>query len=228
MKIEILEISGLGPALTALRLPHGLDMRSEARFVCEWGDGGAAHFESATNIDIESKDLALMGKLIRGGDCEAKVLRGILVYVQIDAPVYWWCECETYRAGHERLCSESTMHIDCKKLSGDELVAAKEAILMGRVLRKVDYFSYQALRNIYIWRHNHRLPLWREFCDWIKTLPYANELILTGLEDIESPSEGAEMGEKSSKMPNESSDKVNSPEGVSKPAKRVLFNSRGK
>jgi hypothetical protein len=34
---------------------------------------------------------------------------------------------------------------------------------------------------VYYQRKNHRLPEWREFCDWIKTLPYAEELI-TGKE----------------------------------------------
>ena len=38
--------------------------------------------------------------------------------------------------------------------------------------------NYRCLKNIYAQRHNHRLPEWREFCEWIKTLPYAKELIL--------------------------------------------------
>lgn len=38
--------------------------------------------------------------------------------------------------------------------------------------------NYRCLKNIYIQRHDHRLPEWREFCEWIKTLPYAQELIL--------------------------------------------------
>ena len=29
---------------------------------------------------------------------------------------------------------------------------------------------------------NHRLPMWHTFCDWICHLPYANELILVGLD----------------------------------------------
>ena len=29
-------------------------------------------------------------------------------------------------------------------------------------------------------RKNHRLPEWRSLCEWIKTLPYANELIICG------------------------------------------------
>ena len=84
--------------------------------------------------------------------------------------------------GHERLASESTMHIDCRGLSGEELVQAKSAIPMGKELTKVDMFSYQALRNIVKQRWNHRLPEWHVFVDWIKTLPLSQELILNGLE----------------------------------------------
>ena len=38
--------------------------------------------------------------------------------------------------------------------------------------------NYRCLRNIYIQRKNHRLPEWREFCKWIETLPYAEELLV--------------------------------------------------
>lgn len=36
--------------------------------------------------------------------------------------------------------------------------------------------NYRQLKTIYHQRKNHRLPEWREFCEWIKTLPYG-ELI---------------------------------------------------
>ena len=37
--------------------------------------------------------------------------------------------------------------------------------------------NYEVLRNIYFQRRNHKLKEWSIFCDWIKELPYANELI---------------------------------------------------
>lgn len=37
--------------------------------------------------------------------------------------------------------------------------------------------NYTVLRNIYHWRKDHKLSEWHSFCDWIKTLPYADELI---------------------------------------------------
>ena len=88
---------------------------------------------------------------------------------------------ETYRTGHERLSSASTMHVDCKGLTGKELVKAKSEIPMGKMLKKVDFFSYQCLRNIVKQRRGHRLPEWETFINWVSSLPFAKELILVGL-----------------------------------------------
>lgn len=38
--------------------------------------------------------------------------------------------------------------------------------------------NYENLINMYYARKNHKLAEWHTFCDWIKTLPYAEELIL--------------------------------------------------
>lgn len=37
--------------------------------------------------------------------------------------------------------------------------------------------NYETLINIYFARRNHKLAEWHTFCDWIKTLPYAEEII---------------------------------------------------
>ena len=38
--------------------------------------------------------------------------------------------------------------------------------------------NYENLINMYYARKNHKLAEWHVFCDWVKTLPYAAELIL--------------------------------------------------
>ena len=38
--------------------------------------------------------------------------------------------------------------------------------------------NYESLINMYFSRKTHKLEEWHIFCDWIKTLPYAKELIL--------------------------------------------------
>ena len=37
--------------------------------------------------------------------------------------------------------------------------------------------NYETLINIYRARNNHKLAEWHTFCDWIETLPYAEQLI---------------------------------------------------
>ncbi len=41
-------------------------------------------------------------------------------------------------------------------------------------------FNYETLINIYYARKDHKLAEWHTFCDWILTLPYAEELIVAG------------------------------------------------
>lgn len=43
--------------------------------------------------------------------------------------------------------------------------------------RRTIQLNYEVLTNMYYSRKNHKLDEWREFCDWIKSLPYSNELI---------------------------------------------------
>lgn len=38
--------------------------------------------------------------------------------------------------------------------------------------------NYETLGNIYHARKNHKLDEWHTLCDWIKTLPYATEMII--------------------------------------------------
>lgn len=188
MNIETIEIAGLAGALTALRLPFGKEVRScikTCQNILQPTDEENCKWYSDQLISFDDKDLTLMQTLVKRGDEHAKVIRGIIVYAKVTAPVFFWCEEETYRAGHERLASESTMHIDCRGLGGAELQEAKASIPMGKELTKVDMFSYQCLRNIVKQRHNHRLPEWHTFIDWIKTLPLADELIFVGLDFAE-------------------------------------------
>ena len=166
-------------------MPYGLECRSKTLFnlgygapklddFCEENDEMLSLYSESV---IKPNDLILLSTLVKRGPEHAKCIRGINVYAKITAPVYWWCEMETYTVGHYRLASESTMHIDCKGLSGEELQLAKASIPMGKELTKIDMFNYQNLRNIYHQRKGHRLPEWKVFLDWIESLPYSKEFI---------------------------------------------------
>lgn len=175
-KIRTIEVAGFASALQALRLPFGKECRSEATGIGEYID--ISEFYYGGIVTVNAQDLKLLQTLVKRGDEHAKVLRGIVVYAEINAPIWLYRELETYRVGRERLSCESTMHIECKGLSGEELEKAKDEISMGHYQKTVDMFSYQTLRRIYFQRRNHRLPMWHKFCQWIETLPFAKELII--------------------------------------------------
>jgi hypothetical protein len=183
IEIKTIEIAGMASVLQALRLPFGKECRSE----CNWTgtineDYQTPMFQTESSCFISEKDLALLSTLVKRGTEHSKAIRGLMVYAEIDAPIYFYRELETYRIGRERLSCNSTMHQQCKGLSGDELVKAKAEMPMGTMQKTVDMFSYQCLRNIVKQREGHRLPEWKVFIDWVKSLPFANELILAGLD----------------------------------------------
>lgn len=182
MKIELLEISGMVSALTALRLPYNKEPMSDINHAV-YANGDLFKQQNRIDFDLEGKDIALMQKLIISGDEHAKPLRGILAYLDITAPIDWWVEAETYEAGHQRLFSASTMNTEGRGLKGHALRRELNSISFGREVRKIDYFSYQTLRRIVRQRYNHRKEEWHFFIDAVRMLPYAKELILVGLED---------------------------------------------
>lgn len=178
MEIKTLEIAGLGSVLEALRLPYGKEARSEFVFHSSMNeDYEKPKLQTESNVYIDERDLNLLSTLIKRGEEHSKCIRGLIVYAEINAPRYWWAEADTYRIGTERLASESSMHIQGRGLSTDELVEMKSELKEGTMQKRIQMFSYQTLRRIYFQRRNHRLPMWHDFCSWIESLPFANILI---------------------------------------------------
>ncbi len=186
IEIRTLEIAGFASAVQALRLPFKKECRSLCTVTQKFNDDESTdepYFESTALVDFEPKDLHLMSVLIKRGDEHAKVIRGIVAHIEIKAPIWFYRELETYNIGRTRLSCESTMHCECRGLSGEELEKAKDEIPMGHIQKTVDMVSYQTLRRVYIQRRNHRLPMWKTFCSWIESLPFAKQLILVGIEE---------------------------------------------
>lgn len=184
-KVKTLEIGGFAGALLALRLPYGKECRSIPTVLNENlgkridtdGEESFDLFNYSSMIQLHDKDKALVSALVKRGDEHAKVLRGVMVWCEVNAPRYFHVELDTYRVGCERLSSESTMHIEGKGLSEEELIQMKESLPEGHMQKRIWVFSYQTLRRIYFQRRNHRLPQWRKFCEWIESLPFAKDFI---------------------------------------------------
>jgi transcriptional regulator with XRE-family HTH domain len=113
IEINTIEIAGFASVLQALRLPFGLECRSEIinnNFA--WiGDADKGLWITYNGqCAIHEKDLHLLSTLIKRGDAHSKCVRGLLVYAEINAPLMIWSELDTYHIGTDRLSSSSTMH----------------------------------------------------------------------------------------------------------------------
>lgn len=182
LDIKTLEIAGMASVLQALRLPYGKECRS----YCGWSENliqfsnsnKEIYYPSLTLHEIDDRDLNLLSVLVKRGDEHCKALRGLIVYAEINAPRFFWVEADTYRIGTERLGSESTIHIQGQGLSVEELVKMKKELKEGTMQKRIQYFSYPTLRRIWIQRHNHKLPHWHKFCEWIEGLPFFDVMIM--------------------------------------------------
>lgn len=182
LEIETIECAGFGAMLKTLKLPYGKECDSVVLSCTNEIDYSDGDFQYSIEIPaaysfVEKKDIVLLQKLIKRGDEHAKALRIPQVWANITAPRWFFQELTTYEVGVTKGCSNSTMHQECKSLSGEELEKAKDNINEGLRQTRTYMFSYQALRRIYFQRKIHRLPIWSEFCEWIKALPLAEELI---------------------------------------------------
>lgn len=221
MKITTLEFAGLDSALTAMRLPMKSGNKSDSCWSGKMDDDDFQYMISPYGYDeyngcyrVGPNDHKLSMKLCNAGSDHRKHIRLIDVWVEIQAPLFWWKEFDTYRFGVDKV-SESTMHTLMKKeLTVDDfelndmatncLTERKDAEYYPSFiddledLRKYGDFesvnamlpqsylqtrickiSYEALRNMYHARKNHKLKQWHQFCEWIETLPYSE--FITGV-----------------------------------------------
>ena len=147
-----------------------------------------------------------IGRLAKSpkGSAHDNFLKGILVRFDLTFTVKAWTEAERYH-WLEIVSSQSTMHRisrmdydecmieyvtentvnEIKRLSAeynenptsDNYLKLLYNCPVGIRLTAGMSTNYQQLKTIYAQRKNHKLPEWRTFCEWIRTLPYS-ELII--------------------------------------------------
>lgn len=175
VKIQLIEVTGFPAFLESLRMPYKKEVRST------YSTNSSAQglvFSNYCHVIFDPKDLALAKRLKENGDEHAKSIRLITVDCIIDAPIWFWNEMVTYEKGVTKGCSESSMHCECRGMSGEELEKFKDNSLQGAKQKRVYKISYQTFRRIYQQRKDHRLPSWQAMIQFIEKLPFAEELIL--------------------------------------------------
>lgn len=153
----------------------------------------------------EKRINSLIKAVVKDNQAHGQFLTGIRVSFDLTFSNKAWVEAERYRF-LEFVSSQSTMHKITKfdlDTSYVNYVDSRIVDIMKELVKiyndnptlenylKVLYSNpcgfkltarlttnYRCLRNIYKQRKNHRLPEWKEFCKWIETLPYAEELLI--------------------------------------------------
>lgn len=173
----------------------------------------ASKYPMATNIDDCSYMYTDRIKKLASapiGSGHDNFLNGIIVQFDLTFSQKAWVELQRYHF-IDFVSSQSTMHrIDRFDLDGqmnewvDDAIKIrlKELVEAYREDGSKDNFlrviynipsgfqltarmttNYRQLKTIYFQRKTHRLPEWREFCEWIEKLPYMRDFL--GLEDKE-------------------------------------------
>ena len=172
MQFAIISEYGLDEALLGLGLSFGKT------------SGYSSPLPRELRLAMYKRASLLSGK----GNGHDKFLRTITVYLDIQAPLYFWSEFDTYKIGTVAQ-SESKMHTLLKTpltsacferpiwysllnyLEGlrqrgnfDELL---DNLPMSFLQRRIVTCNYAVLREVYIQRNQHKLPQWREFCRYL-------------------------------------------------------------
>lgn len=124
LKIENAEVVGFEAAIRGMRNPMNSWDKSDSgwdahippvvlRNQVDWEQWAeqykAVQYSDEYTYDIGPNDRDLMVRLRNAGTDHRKFMRMIVVYLDINAPLYWWKEFDTYRVGVEKN-SCSTMH----------------------------------------------------------------------------------------------------------------------
>ena len=137
------------------------------------------------------------------GSGHDQFLTGIVVQFDLTFSIKAWTEAERYHF-LDFVSSQSTMHKIAKMDVEKQCNKYVTTSTLGELKYLIDCYNddptaenylkllynvpvgfrltarmttnYRQLKTIYHQRKNHRLPEWREFCEWIETLPMAKEI----------------------------------------------------
>lgn len=204
MKISNVNVYGLFESMVASGYPMKADMYSSKEFKAEVNELKKQQQLDMSEL-FTNKHFKRLYKLANTpmGTGHSNALKGVIVQMDIKAPQYFWQQLQRYhyidfvssqskmhcinKMELEKLCmlstnyeainnaKESVKYYDSGEINIDECLSN---IPMGLEYTARLTTNYLQLKTIYKQRKTHRSMQWQVFCDWIKTLPYANQLIV--------------------------------------------------
>ena len=140
MKITILEVSGLSPALKSMRNPMNSWDKSDS-YIRE---------DLFPRFYIGNSDLARAQALIKSGGEHSKFLRTIQVWADLDMPRYFWSEFDTYHFNTKNSCS--TMHRllhNTTKIDKDMFIYdVEDEDVMDIIITRLNYIRTKFIEEI--------------------------------------------------------------------------------
>ena len=133
IEIENTEVFGWDAAIRGMRNPYNSWKKIDSDFYA---------FAGATLVRLGRNDLALMKNLVRAGSDHSKFMRMINVTADINAPLYWWKEADTYKVGTVAN-SCSTMHtIADKEFTASDFscehLLSENVVYFGKTLERLN------------------------------------------------------------------------------------------
>ena len=166
----------------------------------------ASKYPMATNTDDCTVEITERQRILASsqkGEGHDNFLCGIIVQFDLTFTVKAWTEAERYHF-FDIVSSQSTMHRISKFDLDEQYIGYVDNRIIGIMNELKDRYNatkdpndylrllysnpcgfkltaamttnYRQLKTIYSQRRFHQLPEWREFCEWILTLPHS-ELI---------------------------------------------------
>ena len=206
MKIENVRIYDLEESIVASGFPmlpyvDAVKFEDDVKTLRSWTvDGSNPHYQRALRL-ASAPD----------GSGHRNFLSGIIVSFNVTGTNAWWMQFERYhfaqivssmskmhrlkkmveskfaqpfdpksmiKADTWLLLYELMQDVEAKKEPEEKLIYECP---MGLELTARITTNYLQLRTIYVQRKNHKLKEWRDFCEWIASLPYAKEFITWGV-----------------------------------------------
>lgn len=176
MRVEVIRECGIREALFGIGLSYGK--------TSEISVDDLDHTHKPDMAKLHDELLSRATKLAGMGGGHDKFLRQICVWLDINAPLFWWKQFDTYKVGTVAQ-SESTMHTLMKYEINDcffespipdatiarlnalreekEFYTLNNELPQGYLQRRIVSCNYAVLRNIIQQRKGHKLPEWKQF-----------------------------------------------------------------
>ena len=185
MEVKIIEEYGYIESLYGLGLSRGITT-------------GMSYNEFLQDEKIINRLKGVSLRLSQKSGGHNKFLESIQVWININAPRYWWQQLDTYRIGITKQ-SESTMYTLLNGLlfqshfespikphflktlniliKNKDFDGVKNMLPEGFLQKRIVNTNYKTLQSIVIQRKNHKLPQWQMFITEIKNQIKHGELL---------------------------------------------------